>query len=210
MRKSRQIILTILITLALVSLAWSAGLGKTREKTEVYVIAKEAILAGSQIRTEQLKTIELPALASDDCYMTDLKEAEGMWTNADIQEGELVGRHRLCQKATGIQYPDAGAGRRLLTISLDPADANGFWLAAGNRVDLILVPRSRENGLTVRIMDGIRIMAVLNEDADGGGMAAAQNKPLLCLDLDAQQVTTLCDSFGLYDLHLSVINEKTG
>jgi Flp pilus assembly protein CpaB len=209
MRKNRQIILTILITLALVAIAWSAGLGKGHEKTGMYIMAKEAIPAGSQIKPEQLKMIELPVGAVSDCYMTDLKEAEAMWTNADILEGELIGRHRLCQKAAGIQYPDAGTGRRLLTINLDPQDANGYWLAAGNRVDLILVPRSRENGLAVRIMESIRIMAVLNDDAGGGGMAAAQKKPLLCLDLDARQVTTLCDSFGLYDLHLSVINEKT-
>jgi Flp pilus assembly protein CpaB len=207
MRKNKQVILTILITLALVSVAWSAGLGRDRVITAHYVVAGEAILAGSQIRLDQLDVAELPVKVAGDCYARDPGEVAGKWTNSDLQKGELISSHRLFQKAAGIQYPDAGQDRRLLTISLDPAEANGFWLAAGNLVDLILVPKSRENGLQIQVMERISILAVLNGDSSEGGLAKVQSKTLLCLDLDTSQVMMLCNSYGLYDIHLAVINE---
>jgi Flp pilus assembly protein CpaB len=208
MRKNKQIILTILITLALVCLAWSAGLGQTREKTAFFVVASQEIAAGSQIQAGQLTLLELPARIASESYMSDISLVAGQWTAVRLQPGEWISRNNLFQKASGISYPDAGPGRRLMTISLDPAEANGYWLAAGNRVDLYLVPRSRDSGLGIQVMENIRIMEVLHGDTDKGGVVNASSKTLLCLDLNTQQVNQIYDSFGMYDLHLAIINES--
>jgi len=212
MRKNKQIFLTILITLALVCLAWSAGLGRDNEKTVACVVAREKIAAGSQILASQLETIRLPASAAA-CCLNDISQAEGRWTSQEILPGELISSGRLAVPAPGIQYPDAGAGRRLMTIKLEPSDANGFWLAAGNRIDLYLVPVNRENGLEIQVMEGIRVLAVLNggsagaSNGAGAGAMKANAETLLCLDLSAGQVRLIFNAFGLYKMHAAVVNE---
>jgi Flp pilus assembly protein CpaB len=207
MRKNKQIILTILITLSLVCLAWTAGLGHTKEKKALYVAASQEIAAGNQIRADQVTLVELPAQIVPDSYIGSIDLAEGQWTAVNLQPGELISRNHLFQTASGILYPDAGPGRRLITIHLDPAEANGYWLAAGNLIDLYLVPQSRESGLETVIMENIRIMDILNGNSNQAGVVKTASETLLCLDLDICQVRTIFDSFGVYDLHLAAVNE---
>jgi Flp pilus assembly protein CpaB len=208
MRKNKQVILTILITLALVCIAWSAGLGQVKMKTIRRVVVSKDVRAGSQLLPEHLATVEFPAGSSSECYFNEISQVAGQWTSIDLSPGELVNKRYLFNTASGILYPDAGTGRRLMTIKLEPAEANGFWLAAGNRVDLYFVPRSRESGLQVMVMANIRIMEVLGGDKNTSGAVNVTSDTLLCLDLDAGQVQTVYDSYGIYDIHLSVINES--
>jgi Flp pilus assembly protein CpaB len=159
MRKNKQLILAVLIAGALVGLAWSSGLSRVEEKTVRLVAAARDIPAGSALSEDQLILVECPAELALAGYAQSVSEAAGLWTGQGFAAGELISPRSLAAKASGLVYPDAGAGRRLVTISLAAAAANGFWLEAGNRVDIYLVPRSRENSLGIQVMENIRIMA---------------------------------------------------
>ena len=147
----------------------------------------------------------------EDCYLTNLREAVGNWTSTPIDAGELIGRARLSVSATGIRYPDPGPGRRLLTLDLDAADANGFWLSAGSRVDLYMIPVSRENGIEVQIMENIRIMAILSAET-GAPLSGFSEETgaagLVCLDLASEQARLILSSLGLFNIRLAAINES--
>ena len=208
MRRTRQLLLTILITIALIGLAWFAGHSQHSVKMCSVVMVKTDIPAGSQISLEQLTLVEIPENAAA-CLMTELTEAAGQWTAVGLKAGEIISRQRLAVSASGLQYPDSGPGRRLLTLNLNPADANGYWLAAGNRVDLYLVPRNRENFADIQVMENIRIMSVLSggSEENGGIKSSLSGDCLICFDLNSEQARLLSSAPGIYDIRLSAINE---
>lgn len=209
MRKNRQLLLTILITIALIGLAWFAGQSRFSVKMRSVVMVRNDIPAGSQIAMDQLALVEIPENAAAECFLTDLSEAAGQWTAVDLQAGEIISRKRLTVSASGLQYPDPAPGRRLLTLNLNPADANGYWLAAGNRVDLYLVPRNRENIADIQVMENIRIMSVISGGSEekGGIRSNLSSDCLICLDLNCDQARLLSSAPGIYDIRLSAINE---
>jgi Flp pilus assembly protein CpaB len=211
MRRNRQILLTILITAALLALAWTAGSARKTEKMASVLIARCAIPAGSRITADQLSTAQIPEKVLAECYLSDPAAAVGLWTPTPLQQGEFISNQRLTPSASGLRYPDPGPGRRLLTVDLKPADANGFWLAAGSRIDLYLIPGSRESETDIQVLEDIRVMAVLQGEsglpaADSVNTSSADGK-LLCLDLNIEQAILLSSAPGIFDIRLSVINE---
>lgn len=209
MRRHKQILLTIFITLAMMALAWSAGQSRDREPLALAVAAQCDIPAGCQISADQLMLIRIPADLKADCYLTDITDAAGQWSAAPLQKGELISRQRLARSAVGLTYPDPGPGRRLLTIKLDSADANGFWLAAGNRVDIFLIPHNRDSIGEIQILENVRIMDIISGETGKTGLAqpASGSDTLLCLDLNIDQARLISGAQGLYDLRLAAINE---
>lgn len=209
MRRYKQVLLTIFITLAMIIMAWYAGKGRVREPMTLVVAARCDIPAGCQITADQLIQIQIPAKLKADCYLTEITEVAGQWTANSLQEGELVSTQRLARIAVGLAYPDPGPGRRLLTIKLEAADANGFWLAAGNRVDIYLIPHNRESNISIQVLENIRIMDIIGSESAAGGIAqpSAGEDALICLDLDMVQARLISGAQGLYDLRLAAVNE---
>jgi Flp pilus assembly protein CpaB len=211
MRRNRQILLTVLITAALLALAWTAGSARKTEKMASVLIARCDIPAGSRITADFLSTAQIPEKVLAECYFSDPSAAVGLWTSTPLRQGEFISSQHLTSSASGLHYPDPGPGRRLLTIDLKPADANGFWLAAGSRIDLYLIPGSRESDTIVQVLENIRVMAVLQGEtgalAAGSVNTSSSEGKLLCLDLDIEQALLLSSAPGMYDIRLSVINE---
>ena len=209
MKKSKQIILTILLTLALAGLAWLAGRGRANLPMAKVVVLRQDVAAGMCLSANDLAYAQIPASLLTDDYLTDIAQAEGLWSGSALTRGEMLNRARLSAAAAGLSYPAAAPGRRLLTIELDPADANGFWLSAGSLVDLYLIPLDRESAVDIRILEKVRILAVLDGEQGGSGMVLAGSKasPLLCLDLSVDEARLLAGISGFYELKLAVINE---
>ncbi|MEA4888784.1 MAG: SAF domain-containing protein [Clostridiaceae bacterium] len=209
MRKSRQVLLAILITLSLAGITWLAGRHKADIQYVQVVTAKRDIAAGTQIKAEDLAYIQLPAELFVEQYIRNVDQAVGLWTAGFLNQGELLNSSRLGTYAAGLQYPDAAIGRRLLTIELEPAAANGFWLAAGSLVDLYLVPLSRDNSTDIQVMERVRIMSVLGETSnpDGSVLQDTAGNPLICLDLSSEQARLIASSSGFYEIKLAAINE---
>ena len=213
MRRGKQLLMTVLITLALLALAWSASAGGSRDKTIGILAVKSDIPAGTQLTADQLTVVQLPQSFQTGSYLTDVSEATGQWTSSPIMSGELLSRQRLAAAADGISYPAPGPGRRLVTIDLEPADAVGFWLASGSLVDLYLIPRNREAGAEVQVLEKIRIMGIV-APATGSPIAGAPANTgnadgLICLDVNCEQARLVISSQGIYDITLSAINEGT-
>jgi Flp pilus assembly protein CpaB len=210
MRRNKQIILTILITLALLALAWFAGQGRTVTKKVLAVAARCDIPAGCQISADQLTEVEIPAEILSGSYLQDIAAITGQWTTLPVLAGELISSPRLARSAAGLIYPDPGPGRRLLTLELKAADANGFWLAAGNHVDLYLIPRNRESIADLQVLENIRIMAILSGAGQSTGLSQSSSgrDALICLDLNLEQARMINGAVGLYDIRLTAINES--
>ncbi|HAL74599.1 MAG TPA: hypothetical protein DCM45_05840 [Clostridiales bacterium] len=212
MRQTKQIILTILITLALLALVWSAQASGSQPKTINVVAAKSDVAAGTLLTPDQLMLVQLPEAMQSDAYLTDITEAAGQWTSSPLSGGELLSRQRLTASAAGLVYPDAGPGRRLLTIDLEPSDAVGFWLAAGSLVDLYLIPRNRESGAEIQVLERVRVMAIISpltsSPISGAQVSNGNADSLICLDLNHEQAGIIINSRGLYDITLSAVNEN--
>jgi Flp pilus assembly protein CpaB len=209
MRRSRQIILTLLLTAALLSLAWFAGRGRTKTPQQRIVVLSRDVAAGSQLTASDLVYVLIPADQLTDAQITDLTEAVGSWTEVPLYNGEWLHRERLSEQPSGLSYPNAGPGRRLLTISLDAADANGYWLSAGSLVDLYLIPRSRQSLTDYLLLEKVRIMAVLDGSTPGQSTGGSRASPLICLDLSTEQAGIISGADGLYQIRLVVVNEST-
>ncbi len=211
MRKGKQIILTILISCALLALTWAVSSNRSTAKMIEIVVASRDIPAGSMLAADQLEMVKVQESDWAARYYTSISQAVGLWTAADIPNGEMISRSRMESIATGLQYPKPGPGRRLLTLDMDPADANGFWLSAGSLVDLYLIPKNRVSATDIQILENIRIMAVLQGDSSqkvSGVMVASPTKSgLVCLDLNNEQARLIIGSLGLYEIRLTVINE---
>lgn len=213
MRRTKQILLSLVITAALLLLAWSAGSQKPAEETVGVLAARVDIPAGSRVTSDQLAVVMIPSSLLIDGYFENQVEVVGMWTSVSLSAGELVSRSRLKPDAIGLSYPDPGPGRRLITLKLEPADANGYWLAAGNRIDLYLIPRNRDTEYEIQILEQIRIMAILDEGSGaavtGFASAAPVSGRLICLDLNHEQAFLIISLQGSHDIRLSAINEST-
>lgn len=209
MRRSRQIILTVVLTVTLIGVAWFAGRGRLKTPVATILVTKHAIAAGTQLTAADLQTITIAADLMIEGYLSDPGLADGQWTPVDLSAGEILNQSRLTQMPSGLVYPDVEPGRRLMTIELPPADANGFWLTSGSRVDLYLIPRSRDQASGMVILEKIKIIALLNGSSGPSDPLmqgrSGSSAPLLCLDLSPEQAELIAQSSGIYDIKLAAI-----
>ena len=172
-------------------------------------MTKHAVAAGTKLTAADLQTITIAADLMIEGYLSDPGLADGQWTPVDLSAGEILNQSRLTDMPAGLVYPDVEPGRRLMTIELSPADANGFWLTSGSRVDLYLIPRSRDQANGMVILEKVKIIALLN-GSSGPSDPLMQGQSgssalLLCLDLSSEQAELIAQSTGIYDIKLAAI-----
>lgn len=204
MRQSKQIILTLLLTVVLVSLSWFAGQSHGQIKTTPVVVMKQDVKAGTQLEEAMMSVMEAPASFVSDGWMTQIQDANGKIARTDLQSGEILHEKRLTDEAVGFIFPGSGPGKRMMTIHLDAPAANGFWLAEGNRVDIHLIPRSG-TGSETQILENIKILKILDDD---NSTFSADREPLLCLDLTCDQAALLAEAEAYCVIKLAVVNEN--
>ncbi len=202
MRRSIQIILTILLTVTLLGLAWYAGSRKQETALGQVVILVDPLKSGDIIQAEDLALIELPASQIQPDWLAAPEAAVGLATLTDLAAGEILHRARLGQARSGVSYNTA-PGRRLMTIQPDAASANGYWLADGSIIDVYLVPRSNVEQ-EILVLREIRVLKVLGGADDNLQQPAAI--PLLCLDLTKEQALLLARADNWYTLKLAAVS----
>jgi Flp pilus assembly protein CpaB len=210
MRKYQQTIWAVLLTVILIGLAYWAGQGQPTVIIPPALPIKNSSGPGGPRRPADLTLTQLPADQVPAGYPGDLAAAVGRFTLRDLEAGEFLCASALREQASGIAYPNPRPGRRLMTVELPAGAANGFYLAAGNRIDLILVPRQKsEPEEPVTILSGIEIMAVLGSAADAPNrtMTSPQASALLCLDVDAEEAIQIARAKSYADIQVSVQNE---
>lgn len=205
MRRTKQIILTIVLTVLLVFLSWFAGQTRGRVAQQPVVVARHAIKAGT-ILEKQMLTVRLmpePVVQAD--WIRQIEAINGLRLQVDLAAGEILQTHKAAPFYHGQRYPEAGPGRRLMTLELDAASANGYWLSEGNLVDIYLIPRSGSSG-SLCVLENIRILKIL-DNSTSGGFASSAAEPLLCFDVSRQEAEKLALAENGYTLKLAVVNE---
>lgn len=210
MRKYQQTLLSILLTVILLGLAYWAGRDQPVVVTKPVVRLVRDVPAGNQLTADDLAWIDLPDAAVMDHYVLDLPLAIGQWAREPLAAGEILISSKLSSQPSGIRYANPGPGRRLMTIELAPGAANGFYLGPGNRIDLILVPRqdhtSLETTMTIRNIEIVDVIGK-SESASSFLAASSSSSALLCLDVSLQQAQQLSEAKTRRDIQIAVINE---
>ncbi len=206
MRRSRQLILTLLVTATLIGLSWFAGQNRDKERLQPACLLIEPLAAGSLLEPNQFKEIWLQEadLPRNAVTMQDLPTP--CYARTDLLAGDLLIRDRISPWPSGLVYSNSGPGRRLMTLELDPAQANGFWLSAGNLIDLYLIPRNP--GLdSVQVLRALAVQSVMRPQSTDLH-ATDLHTTLLCLDLSSEQADQLALALDSCFIRLSVVNEE--
>lgn len=212
MRKYQQTLLSILLTVILLGLAYWAGRDQPVVEMKPVVRVVQDIPAGSQLSAADLTLVELPVSTLMGNYFQELTVAIGQWSMEPLAAGEILISNKVSHQPSGIRFPNPGPGRRLMTVELAPGAANGFFLGPGNRIDLILVPRQDHTGLemtqTIRNIEIIEVIGA-GEASSSFLPAASPSSALLCLDVSLQQAQQLAEAKSRTDIQIAVINESS-
>lgn len=207
MRHSKQVILTIVLTVVLVGLAWYAGRTGDRIQTAAVVVVLKEIEPGRQLTLSDLGVIELPAQLIRSGWVTDIHSAAGLFSTTALSEGEILLSSRLTGAAAGSVYPGTGPGRRIMTIRLDAAAANGYWLTEGSLIDIHIVPRSPTDQ-TIQVLAGVRILKIMDKTETAGVSYGSQGSdPLICLDLSPEEAAILAAAETWHTLKIAAISD---
>ena len=210
MLRRKQLIISVMIVLILATIAWVAG-GNQQVKTEQVLAAAEYLPAGTALTSKQLTWVDLPSHLVTADHLSDLSDVEDLWVSQTIYSGETLHQDRLAKQPGGLAYPNAGPNRRLMTIRLQPEQANGFWLTAGNKVDLYLIPKNASLGSDVIKMNKIEIISVMGYQNLTPGQTDhdyIRTDALVCFDLNAEQAEILSSMIDFSHIRLTVINES--
>jgi pilus assembly protein CpaB len=208
MRKYRQNLLAILLTLILLGLSYWAGKGQPAARKVPVVVLAQDVPAGTCLQPDHLTVIEIEDHPALNDYLHDPEQAVGQWLGSEFKAGELLPASRVSATPGGVYYANPRPGHRLMTLELKSGEANGFYLAAGNLIDIHVVPKQPAGTMT-ETFHRIPIVALLGTDGQLLTMPLeSQNATaLLCLDLDQVQAVRLAEAQSRADIRISVINE---
>lgn len=215
MNRKKQVLMALAIAGLLVALTVAAGLKNPKEPTVSVVAVRSDIPAGTVLREDHLMSIDLPQRLLIASYLKDIKLAVGQATELDLHEGQLLDSRWLNTQPEGIAFPEAITDGRLYTLRLPAEHANGFWLAAGNRVDVHLIPKGQPSDDLPDILPGIRIASLIGTgNSEGSGTAVtvlpstlSSGSALVCLNVNTAQARVLAMAEACCTIKLVPINE---
>jgi Flp pilus assembly protein CpaB len=210
MRKSRQILLSVLLTVILLVAAYWSGRDQPDLRLVSVVALARDIASGAQLGESDLVVLQLPEHPALALYVADPVQAAGQWSQKRLKMGELLALSDLGPAAVGLVFPNPGPGRRLMTLELKLGDANGLYLTAGNHIDLHLVPKQQSRVESLQtIVDNVPVVAVLGTNGQPIQMPVSGqlSTVLLCLDVDQFQAQTLARAQSEAFIRVAVRNE---
>jgi len=215
MNRKKQVILALAAAVLLVALALTAGLRDSGESMVQVLTTRNRITAGSALKADDLVLVDLPSRLMISSYLMDPKAVIGQSVDRDLQQGQLIDRSWLHEDPNGIAYPDARPDGRLYSLRLQPEQANGFWIATGNRVDIHLIPKGEAIEGLPDLLPGIRILSLIGsgKNEDSGAAASVLPGPsssgsaLVCLDVNTAQARVLAQAETRYVIKLVPLNE---
>lgn len=125
----------LMLLAAVLAFATNLVVLRNHDQTRAVIVAAANLPAGSSVESMHLRAVEVDV--DDAVYATlipwgQVSTLVGQVTAHPISEGVLVG-------ATDFRDPSGPAGLRSMSIPIDAEHAVGGELAAGDRIDLILV-----------------------------------------------------------------------
>jgi Flp pilus assembly protein CpaB len=162
MRKTKFIIMTSLLVIALLITEIVIVKSVSKYEPEFTVLyAKVRIPAKTVITPEMLLERKINiSLIHRQAYRNSA-ELTGKKVKADIEEGEMILSSRIGSPDEMQEIQVIDKSSRLYTIEFKPDQANGWWLAEGQHVDLLFIPREKTG--TPQKLYGIRIAALIDD-----------------------------------------------
>lgn len=215
MKRKKQILLALAISGTLIALSLTAGMRKPNQEFISVVSIKTEVPAGMVILPEHLTIVRLPKELVIVGYLTDIASAVGQSTDSVLYAGQLIDKRSLHQRSTGIMYPDAEEDGRLYTLRLPAEHANGFWLAAGNIVDVHLIPKIKPAEEIPEVLPGVRIASLIGtgKDQTAGtpspviAGSSSTGPTLICLNVNTAQARALAIAETMCTIKLVPVNE---
>jgi pilus assembly protein CpaB len=150
--------------------------GEPRKPVVVALADQEA---GTQLKPEMLKVVELPAKDLPEGVYSDPAEVTGQTLRFPVFKGELLLAGKLGERGLAHLNQSLPAGTRAATVRVDDETAEiSALITPGNFVDVFWLPQQRpELGLSVvRLLQNVRVLAVgLRIDSDDSESAAAKD-----------------------------------
>lgn len=141
MKNLKKIVL--IATLILILLVVEVVIVKSASKYEPEI---NIVYAKTRIETKTVITKEMLATKKINVSMAHIQafgnesELIGKTARTDIEAGEMVLRSRIGKLEEMAEIKVMDENNRLYTISLNPDQANGWWVLVGQAVDIIFVP----------------------------------------------------------------------
>ncbi len=104
MRKYQQTLLSILLTVILLGLAYWAGRDQPVVEMKPVVRVAQDVPAGSQLSAADLALVELPVSTLMGNYFQELTLAIGQWTMEPLAAGEILISKKVSQQPSGIRF----------------------------------------------------------------------------------------------------------
>lgn len=207
MKRIKQITLAILITACIILLVWLFRPVRADVKLEKYAAAATNITAGNILELEDIVMVDLPIGVLSTDYCSSAEMLIGRTAVIDVSAGELISSNHASWRPRGLGYPFQSAGTRLMTIELPAESANGYWLAAGSRVDIDMFARTNDSEEGVISLENIEVAAVLSSSNIPGSSqtGTSTGRPLICLALNRNQALQLAEGLANRQVCLSVI-----
>ena len=170
MTKIKFLVVTMLIAVVLLAVEIVIVRSVSRYEPEIDVVyAKVKIPENTVIQPDMLQVRKVGIGVAHRQSMRDMGEVSGRIAKADIEEGEMILASRLDEENRMKEIRVKDMNNRLFTVEFKGDQANGWWLAADQYVDIIFVPgeRVRSSGggdsAAIQRLRNIRIAALIDE-----------------------------------------------
>ena len=205
MKKKKQIFLTCIISILIFVIIFYFLSQFAKEKTYKVFLLKQDLAAGNPLEQSMISIIEIPqsSVLPQSCKKFD--EFLGKNIVNDMKAGELLSINDIQVEENGIKYPQLSEGMVLYTLTVDPDDVNGWWIAKGNDVVLLIynpiiekesfVNSSMQEAMivlenSIQTIDSVKIIRIMDEK--GKEVLPDGNEPkIICLEVTKEQAEIL-------------------
>ncbi|MBI1390668.1 MAG: Flp pilus assembly protein CpaB [bacterium] len=176
------------------------------------VVAVEKIPAGTEVRAEQVKTVDMPAESLNPGMFSTMDDVTGRYARSSIFPGEAIVSDRLTAPGAAGGLPTLiPEGYRAITLRVDDAVSVAGFVRPGHRVDILTtvdVEAETRETITKTILQNVEVIATGQELEDDESKPQLTPTVTVLVTLDQAERLTLAANAGVIRLVLRGINDR--
>ncbi|MHB1485167.1 MAG: Flp pilus assembly protein CpaB [Saccharofermentanales bacterium] len=206
MKKKNQILLTCGISV-LIFLILFYFMSKSAKENEydIFLLNRD-INAGEKIEKTMLTILSIPQSSILPNAYKDINEIIGKFVLNDMKKGDMLSKRDLINLQNGIIYPALHKGNVLYTISLKAEDANGWWLAKGNKVQVFIGKDSDDPVNSPEKIESAKIIRIMDESGAEINQDLIKEPKMVCLEVKDEEAKILFKAEGTRKIKLIALN----